>query len=78
MKCRRTARADDHRPKAAVRDVDAIYTDVWTSMGQDLEYAERKKTFKRTGTESMMAMAKRARCSCIASPPIAGMRSATK
>jgi ornithine carbamoyltransferase len=46
-------------PKSAVRDVDAIYTDVWTSMGQEVEYAERKKTFKRYQvTESMMALAK--------------------
>jgi ornithine carbamoyltransferase len=46
-------------PKAAVRDVDAVYTDVWTSMGQEMEYAERKKTFKRYQvTESMMALAK--------------------
>jgi ornithine carbamoyltransferase len=46
-------------PKAAVREVDAIYTDVWTSMGQEVEYAERKKTFKRYQvTEGMMAMAK--------------------
>jgi ornithine carbamoyltransferase len=46
-------------PKAAVRDVDAIYTDVWTSMGQEVEYAERKKTFRRYQvTEAMMALAK--------------------
>jgi ornithine carbamoyltransferase len=46
-------------PKAAVRDVDAVYTDVWTSMGQEVEYAERKRTFKRYQvTESMMALAK--------------------
>ena len=46
-------------PKAAVRDVDAIYTDVWTSMGQEVEYADRKKTFRRYQvTEAMMALAK--------------------
>ena len=46
-------------PKAAVRDVDAIYTDVWTSMGQEVEYADRTKTFKRSQVnETMMALAK--------------------
>jgi ornithine carbamoyltransferase len=46
-------------PKAAVRDVDAVYTDVWTSMGQEVEYAERKKTFHRYQVnEALMALAK--------------------
>jgi ornithine carbamoyltransferase len=46
-------------PKAAVRDVDAIYTDVWTSMGQEVEYTDRKKTFRRYQVnEAMMALAK--------------------
>jgi ornithine carbamoyltransferase len=46
-------------PKAAVRDVDAIYTDVWTSMGQEVEYADRKNTFRRYQVnETLMALAK--------------------
>jgi ornithine carbamoyltransferase len=32
-------------PKVAVADADAIYTDVWTSMGQEAEMAERRKAF---------------------------------
>ena len=34
-------------PRKAVEGVDAVYTDVWTSMGHEVEYAERKKIFRR-------------------------------
>ena len=33
-------------PKAAVRDVDAVYTDVWTSMGKENEAATRLLRFR--------------------------------
>ena len=46
-------------PKKAVEGADAIYTDVWTSMGQEVEYAERKRIFTRFQVnESLMARAK--------------------
>ncbi|MDO8588037.1 MAG: ornithine carbamoyltransferase [Armatimonadota bacterium] len=32
-------------PAAAVKDADAVYTDVWASMGQESEKAEREKIF---------------------------------
>ena len=46
-------------PKKAVEDADAVYTDVWTSMGHEVEYAERKKIFARYQVnEALMARAK--------------------
>ena len=46
-------------PKKAVEGADAIYTDVWTSMGKEVEYAERKRIFTRYQVnEALMARAK--------------------
>jgi ornithine carbamoyltransferase len=46
-------------PKKAVEGADAVYTDVWTSMGHEVEYAERKKIFRRYQVnEALMSRAK--------------------
>ena len=34
-------------PREAVAGADAVYTDVWTSMGHEQETAERRRTFRR-------------------------------
>ena len=34
-------------PSEAVKGADVVYTDVWTSMGQEKEYKKRLKAFKK-------------------------------
>jgi len=46
-------------PAEAVNAVDAVYTDVWTSMGQEAESAERRRAFD--GYQVTPALMKRAR-----------------
>jgi ornithine carbamoyltransferase len=49
-----------HCPADGVKNADAVYTDVWASMGQEAEAAERKKIFKPFQVnEELMAKAKK-------------------
>ena len=48
-----------NNPKAAVKDADVVYTDVWASMGKKHELAERKRHFADfTVSSELMALAK--------------------
>ena len=48
-----------HSVKEAVSEADAIYTDVWTSMGQEEEFARRSRAFIRFQVnETVLSMAK--------------------
>lgn len=49
-----------HDLEAGLKDADAVYTDVWASMGQEDEAAEREKVFAPYQVNArVMAMAKR-------------------
>lgn len=48
-----------HDPGLGVKDADAVYTDVWASMGQEAEAAERRRIFMPFQVnEDLMAKAK--------------------
>jgi len=49
-----------HNPREAVKHADVIYTDVWTSMGQEKEREERLKAFREFRVDAkLMSHAKR-------------------
>jgi ornithine carbamoyltransferase len=49
-----------HDPLEAVTDADAVYTDVWTSMGQEAESEKREKAFANFQVnEALVAYAKK-------------------
>jgi ornithine carbamoyltransferase len=51
--------AVEHDPRAAVKDADVVYTDVWASMGQEAESETRKSVFNPYRVDaSLLALAK--------------------
>ncbi len=62
-------------PVEAVKGADAVYTDVWASMGQEAEIAERARIFAGFRvTPELFANAARGLCSCIACRRIAAKK----
>jgi ornithine carbamoyltransferase len=48
------------KPEQAVKDADVVYTDVWTSMGQEVESAIRRKAFSRYQVDiGLLSLAKK-------------------
>ena len=43
-----------HDPREAVREADVLYTDVWTSMGQEAENAKRERDFAGYGIDERL------------------------
>lgn len=62
-KASRTQVVVTNSPQDAVRDADVIYTDVWTSMGQEAESAKRLKDFE--GFQINQALVKLAKKDCL-------------
>ena len=49
----------EHDPRRAVADADVVYTDVWTSMGQEAETIKRLRAFDGyTVTQDLLTLAK--------------------
>jgi ornithine carbamoyltransferase len=47
-----------HEPREAIRDADVVYTDTWTSMGQEEEAARRRQVFQSYQiNEALLALA---------------------
>ena len=63
-----------HDPVAAVTGADAVYTDVWTSMGQEAETARRLKIFRPYPGQRGPVRACAPRCHLPALPPGAPRR----
>jgi len=48
------------KPEQAAKDADVVYTDVWTSMGQEVESAIRRKAFARYQVDArLLSLAKK-------------------
>jgi len=49
-------------PQAAAKDADVLYTDVWTSMGQESETAQRKEIFSKFRIDSKILRLAKSDC----------------